>query len=168
MIIWLIILYFIFNMATRNLITRNFSWAEMNTTNQPYDNTIPETVKPAIQNLMNNQLQPFRDFIGLPIIINSVYRSELVNKAVGGQINSQHKIGEAADWYVLGMSLKNAFQKFIDSGVPYDQLIFEDRNGSTWIHSSLKLNGRNRFQALFLQYDEEEGKMISRPLQNLT
>ena len=34
---------------------------------------------------------------GSPIIVNSGYRSQTVNKAVGGVPTSQHRRGEAAD-----------------------------------------------------------------------
>ena len=41
-------------------------------------------------------LEPARLEVG-PIIINSGYRSEAVNRKVGGVSNSQHLIGQAAD-----------------------------------------------------------------------
>ena len=42
-------------------------------------------------------LEPAREAIGCPVLINSGYRSEAVNQKVGGVPNSQHKIGQAAD-----------------------------------------------------------------------
>lgn len=42
-------------------------------------------------------LQRFRDAVGVPVIINSAYRSESHNKAVGGAPNSFHRKGKAFD-----------------------------------------------------------------------
>lgn len=54
-------------------------------------------------NILNNikelayQLQRLRDKFNKPIKINSAYRCESHNKAIGGSKNSQHKLGLAAD-----------------------------------------------------------------------
>ena len=42
-------------------------------------------------------LQKFRYFVKAPVIINSAYRSEKHNKAVGGSPKSQHLLGKAFD-----------------------------------------------------------------------
>lgn len=42
-------------------------------------------------------LQKFRTAVGVPVIINSAYRSEKHNKAMGGSPNSQHLLGKAFD-----------------------------------------------------------------------
>ena len=57
-------------------------------------------------------LQAIRDIVHSPIIINSGYRSEAHNKAVGGVKNSLHRKGLAADIVVLDMQPK-AFQHFM-------------------------------------------------------
>ena len=46
--------------------------------------------------------QPLRDWCGHPIRINSMYRSEELNKAVGGSKTSQHAFGQALDLDTLG------------------------------------------------------------------
>lgn len=43
------------------------------------------------------QLQVLRDHIGIPIHINSAYRSEKHNAKIGGSPKSQHKLAKAAD-----------------------------------------------------------------------
>ena len=56
-------------------------------------------------------LQVLRDEAGVPLAINSGYRCEKHNKAVGGSPNSQHVQGTAADIRPLGdMSLKDLCQ----------------------------------------------------------
>ena len=47
--------------------------------------------------LIENVLDPVRKELGQPIIVTSGFRSEAVNKAVGGVKNSVHKNGQAAD-----------------------------------------------------------------------
>lgn len=47
--------------------------------------------------LVDNVLDPLREIIDTPIYINSGYRCEVLNKAVGGSDNSQHMRGLAAD-----------------------------------------------------------------------
>lgn len=42
-------------------------------------------------------LQRLRYFVKAPVIINSAYRSDKHNKAVGGSPNSQHRTGRAFD-----------------------------------------------------------------------
>jgi uncharacterized protein YcbK (DUF882 family) len=47
--------------------------------------------------LLAIQLQKIRDYVGAPIRINSAYRSEAHNEAIGGVKTSQHILGKAAD-----------------------------------------------------------------------
>ncbi|MFA5243659.1 MAG: D-Ala-D-Ala carboxypeptidase family metallohydrolase [Pedobacter sp.] len=47
--------------------------------------------------LLANQLQVIRDYIGVPIHINSAYRTESYNAKIGGSPKSQHKQAKAAD-----------------------------------------------------------------------
>tara|TARA_B110000971_G_scaffold119977_1_gene122792 strand:+ start:46 stop:438 length:393 start_codon:yes stop_codon:yes gene_type:complete len=47
--------------------------------------------------LLAIQLQKIREYVGKPIRINSAYRSEAHNEAIGGVKTSQHILGKAAD-----------------------------------------------------------------------
>ena len=49
-------------------------------------------------------LQQIREHFGKPVTINSGYRTETKNKAVGGAPYSQHKYGTAADIVVAGVT----------------------------------------------------------------
>lgn len=47
--------------------------------------------------LLAEQLQVIRDYIGIPIHLNSAYRTEPYNASIGGSPKSQHKLAKAAD-----------------------------------------------------------------------
>ncbi|HIB37975.1 D-Ala-D-Ala carboxypeptidase family metallohydrolase [Mesonia sp.] len=69
----------------------------------------PKNLMPNIQELADN-LQVLRDYFGLPISINSGYRSPSHNRSIGGVKNSQHVQGKAADITVSGKSPKEVHQ----------------------------------------------------------
>ena len=69
----------------------------------------PKNLMPNIQELADN-LQVLRDNFGLPISINSGYRSPSHNRSIGGVKNSQHVQGKAADITVSGKSPKEVHQ----------------------------------------------------------
>jgi len=97
--------------------------------------------------------QPIRDHFGKPIHISSGYRSEALNKSIGGSANSQHCKGEALDIdndATNNPSNKEIFE-FIQFNLEFDQLIneFPDADGNpAWVHVSVKKNGQNRGQIL--------------------
>ena len=90
--------------------------------------------------------EPLREHFGIPIIISSGYRCPALNRAVGGVPNSQHLIGEAAD--IVLPKLANVFYWLIDN-VPFDQLGFESRGTTKWIHVSCKLDQSQNRQCIF-------------------
>ena len=74
-------------------LTNNFSKSEFECKSgeeMPLD--VLENVK-----LLAIQLQKIREYVGKPIRINSAYRSEAHNEAIGGVKTSQHILGKAAD-----------------------------------------------------------------------
>lgn len=83
--------------------------------------------------LVRNVLDPLREALGRPVNINSGFRSEAVNKAVGGAPSSQHRFGEAADITVPGMTVEQLVARIRALKLPFDQLI--DEFGS-WVHVS--------------------------------
>lgn len=93
-------------------------------------------------------LEDVRSIIGKPIIINSGYRSPVVNGAVGGRPTSQHCLGLAADIRVSGMTPDEVVQSIRDSDLEYDQLI---REFDRWTHVSIPSKTRvARKQALII------------------
>jgi uncharacterized protein YcbK (DUF882 family) len=58
-------------------------------------------------------LQPVRDFIGEPVMINSGFRSNDLNLAIGGTEKSLHLRAKAADFTVVGEILLESCYEFI-------------------------------------------------------
>lgn len=139
--------------------TKNFSYDELIASTVAkrlgLDNTPNEQEKERLRQLAEDILQPIRDAWRSPIIVNSAYRSEEVNKAVGGVKNSQHRLGEAADITIGGKErnkkLFNFINKLIQKGDIYvGQLI--DEYSYSWIHVSLpRTNGKPNNQILHLK-----------------
>lgn len=114
------------------------------------DNSPSEVIKENIEALVLNVLDPLREAFGKPIIVNSGYRSNMLNDAVGGAKNSQHTRGEAAD--ITAQDVRDNLKLFeiIRETLPFDQLIWEKgtRTYPAWVHVSFKKNGINRKQIL--------------------
>jgi Uncharacterized protein conserved in bacteria len=139
--------------------TKNFSYDELiasaTAKRLGLDNTPTPEEKEKLRKLAQEILQPIRDAWRSPIIVNSAYRSEAVNKAVGGVKNSQHRLGEAADITIGGKErnkkLFNFIYKLISTGkIKVGQLI--DEYNYSWIHVSLpRSNGKPNNQILHLK-----------------
>ena len=104
-----------------------------------------------ITRLIVEVLDPARELLGKPINVSSGYRSEKINKAVGGANTSQHLLGEAAD--ITCYNNKYLFD-IIKQNLIFDQLILEEStiNGkkAEWVHVSYR-KGKNRKQAFRMQ-----------------
>ena len=94
-------------------------------------------------------LQPLRDYLGKPVVISSGYRSEEVNRMVGGVKGSQHLKGEAADIHIENTEYLLKIMHFIMEETDFDQLIWEkNKQGTQWVHVSYRRNGVNKHQVL--------------------
>ena len=94
-------------------------------------------------------LQPLRDYLGKPVVISSGYRSEEVNRMVGGVKGSQHLKGEAADIHVENTEHLLKIMHFIMEETDFDQLIWEkNKAGTQWVHVSFRRYGVNKHQVL--------------------
>jgi zinc D-Ala-D-Ala carboxypeptidase len=70
-------------------------------------------------------MEDVRALFGKLIEITSAYRNPKVNAAVGGVPTSAHALGHAADFHVHGVHDLEAAKKIRDSGLKFDQLIYE-------------------------------------------
>lgn len=117
------------------------------------DNRLPKELLPNVQALVDNVLDPLREAWGGAIIVNSGYRCEALNKAVGGSSTSQHMSGQAAD-ITAGSQKENRrlFYLIQELGLDFDQEIWEKGNstGPDWVHVSYRNDGNNRKQIFSL------------------
>lgn len=111
------------------------------------DNTPSEEGVLKLQKLIEAVLDPLREWYGKPIKINSGFRCEALNEAVGGSDTSQHRLGEAADITVGTKKGNKKLFEYIKDNLPFDQLINE--SNFSWVHVSYR-EGRLRKQVLAL------------------
>ena len=71
---------------------------------------------------------------GKSVMVNSGFRSKLVNDSVGSKDTSQHRLGCAADIRVPGMTPRQVVEACILASVPFDQIILEF---DSWTHISV-------------------------------
>lgn len=76
-------------------------------------------------------LEPARKVVG-PIIINSGFRNDNVNRKVGGVKNSQHLLGQAADIRPRDPTKFQQLVEFLKRHPQTDQLL----TGPGWLHIS--------------------------------
>lgn len=107
------------------------------------DNTPTAAAAANLAVLAVNVLEPLRELYQKPILVNSGYRCEKLNKAVGGKSNSQHLTGNAVDIRPAeqkDLPILCAMAKRLD----FDQLLFEkNAAGVRWLHVSFAF-GKNR------------------------
>lgn len=113
------------------------------------------------------QLEKIRAYVGRGIVVTSCFRSERVNKAVGGSPTSAHRFGLAADCDAIGLT-SLAFAKEIikmrDEGkIKFDQLILEfpERGDGAWVHIGFRRNSPQRNQ--ILTATKKNGKTVYLP-----
>lgn len=107
---------------------------------QGFDNTPPPEVIQNLTLLALTLLEPARALLGVPLHINSGYRSHLVNECIGGATNSAHMDGRAADFVPVGVPILDAFHDLrVAADLPYSQIIFECAN---WIHIAIGPQGQ--------------------------
>ena len=88
-----------------------------------------------------------------PIVINSGYRSEAVNKAVGGVKGSNHQTGCAVDIRCLGIEQALRYAVILldiaDEGrKDFDELLIEKSAKSIWVHFAVRPKDNRRKIAL--------------------
>lgn len=137
-------------------LSKNLSLAEFTRSQtakrRGIDNTPTDDHLEAAKKLAENIFQPIREHFGKPIFITSGYRSEALNKAIGGSTTSQHSKGEAIDIDMDGHGKPTNTEVFyyIKENLDFDQLIWEfgDDENPDWVHVSFKAIGEQRNQIL--------------------
>ncbi len=106
--------------------------------------------------------EPLRMWANVPLSINSFFRGEALNKAIGGAASSQHCKGEAIDIDGKGKISNAKIFHFLKENVEFDQMINEfPVNGEpSWVHISYSERG-NRGQILTAK--KVKGKTVYSP-----
>ena len=126
------------------------------------DNTPNAGQLKCMKEVAKNLFEPLRKWVGGPIKINSFFRGEPVNTAIGGSTRSQHMKGQAIDIDdTFGHKTNAEMYYYIKDNLDFDQMIWEfgsDENPN-WLHISWvshrpnrkkltiakKVNGRTRY-----------------------
>ena len=113
--------------------------------------------KPSEYDLQNMELiaekvfEPLRKAVNGPIKINSFYRCEKLNKAIGGSSRSQHCQGRAIDIDdVYGYVSNSYMYYYIKDNLDFDQLVWEFGTDAEpdWVHVSYVDEDSNRKRCL--------------------
>lgn len=135
----------------KTLISKDFFYEDFEESQKAkdlkIDNLIPsEKIRFAVRLLVLNLLQPLRNKVQRPLVLNSGYRSPALNKAVGGAKDSQHLKGEAADIFCKdAMDVLLLAQIIFRYSLPFDQMILHD----SFLHLSFRAIGQQRHQILY-------------------
>lgn len=99
-------------------LTKNFSLKTFTCKNGIW---VPPEYMENVQELVEN-LQVLRDFLDVPVYINSGYRTEDYNEEIGGSKNSQHLYAKAADIIVKTGMPTECLYDIIEGLIRTDQM----------------------------------------------
>ena len=134
-------------------------------TRRGLDNTPTETHLNNMKELAEQVFEPLREWVGGPIRINSFYRGEELNRAIGGSSSSQHCKGQAMDIDDTRCNKTNAeMYAWIKDNLNFDQMIWEfgDDKNPNWVHVSYvnEVDNRNRCLLAYKENGKTKYKVI--------
>ncbi len=132
-------------------ISKHISWHEGTYSRtgerRDLDNTPNEDQLKCMKEVAENLFEPLREWVGGGIKINSFFRGEPVNTAIGGSTRSQHMKGQAIDIDdTFGHKTNAEMYHYIKDNLDFDQMIWEfgtDKNPN-WLHISWVSHRPNR------------------------
>jgi len=115
--------------------------------------------KPNEEHIENMELlaekvfEPLREWVGCPIRVNSMFRSEKLNSALKGSKTSSHMKGQAMDITSMACGKDDCKSNldmfhYIKDNLDFDQLIWEFGSEPKWLHVSYNSEKDNRKQVL--------------------
>ena len=137
-------------------ICKYISYAESVTSQTAIRNKIDNTPKEleliCMQLVGIRVFDVVRDYFRTPLRVSSFYRSDLLNKAVGGSKTSQHVKGQAIDIQGTGVVSNKMIFEYIKEHLDFDQLIWEfgNKTNPAWVHVSYNSREKNRKQILYI------------------
>ena len=137
-------------------ISKHISYKEATHSNYAKQHKI--TNKPKEEHIENMELlaekvfEPLREWVGCPIRVNSMFRSEKLNTALKGSRTSSHLKGQAMDITSMACDKEDCKSNldmfhWIKDNLDFDQLIWEFGSEPKWLHVSYKKD-KNRKQVL--------------------
>lgn len=136
-----------------SMISENFSLKEMTYSAKAEANGIKneptqENIKLA-KLLAETLLEPAREKLGEPLIVNSWFRCDKVNKLVGGSSTSDHRFGGAIDIQTKEDKRNGELFEILKEIGGFNQLIWEFGTDDcpAWIHVSIR-HSDNRGQVM--------------------
>jgi hypothetical protein len=144
-------------------ISKHISWDEatgsQTAEEQGIDNTPNADQLKHMRVLARNVFEPLREWAAEPINVNSFFRSEALNAAIGGSHRSLHMRGSAIDIDATGSKTNADLFHYIRENLCFDQMIWEfgDDENPDWIHVSYINDSQNR-QEILQAYKDKKGK----------
>jgi len=138
-------------------ISKHISYKEATHSNYAKQHNI--TNKPKAEDVKNMELlaemvfEPLREWVGCPIRVNSMFRSEKLNTALKGSKTSSHMKGQAMDITFMACDKEGCKSNldmfyYIKDNLDFDQLIWEFGSEPKWLHVSYNSEKNNRKQVL--------------------
>jgi len=138
-------------------ISKHISYKEATHSNYAKQHNI--TNKPKAEDVKNMELlaemvfEPLREWVGCPIRVNSMFRSEKLNTALKGSKTSSHMKGQAMDITFMACDKEGCKSNldmfyYIKDNLDFDQLIWEFGSEPKWLHVSYNSEKDNRKQVL--------------------
>lgn len=95
-----------------------------------------------------------QELLGHPVSVSSWFRNKKLNVAVGGSITSSHLSGKAVDFSCPAFgTIEEVCKKIRDSGIKFDQLIWEQSGSKQWCH----LGFGSRMRQQVMSWSPEKG-----------
>jgi hypothetical protein len=136
-------------------ISKNISYKEA--THSNYAKQYGISNKPTPEHIENMQVlaekvfEPLREWVGNPIRVNSMFRSEKLNTALRGSHTSSHLQGKAMDITSIDGKTNLEMFHYIKDNLDFDQLIWEYGTEPKWLHVSYENEKDNRKQVLVIK-----------------
>lgn len=104
---------------------------------------------PKLLYLCEHILDPLREAWGKPLKVTSCFRTPALNVAIGGAKNSQHMCD--GPWAAVDLDPGDIEQVKALAAVAkrvciWDQLLIESIGNGSWLHLSIRMDGRNRLE----------------------
>lgn len=94
------------------------------------------------------RMEKIRKIVGVPLTVNSWYRSPNTNRLIGGSSTSAHRYGLAVDFTIRG-NARIAFDRIRKSGYSFDQMIYYKRRN--YVHISFRKNKKTERRQIFIK-----------------